>query len=46
MVPGTGLEPARPFERYHLKLVRVPVFNMGILGRLKKTTKLLKSHEI
>jgi hypothetical protein len=24
MVPETGLEPARPFERYHLKVVRLP----------------------
>src|SRR3990167_2623554 len=24
-VPGTGFEPARPFERYHLKVVRLPV---------------------
>ena len=25
MVPGRGLEPPRPYERQHLKLVRLPI---------------------
>ncbi len=29
MVPRTGLEPARPFERYHLKVVRLPFRHLG-----------------
>ncbi len=24
-MPGTGFEPARPFGRYHLKVVRLPI---------------------
>jgi hypothetical protein len=29
MVPGTGFEPAHPFERCHLKTVRLPISPPG-----------------
>ena len=29
LVPETGFEPARPFERYHLKVVRLPISPPG-----------------
>ena len=28
-VPETGFEPARPFRRYHLKVVRLPISPPG-----------------
>jgi hypothetical protein len=28
-VPGTGFEPAHPFERCHLKTVRLPISPSG-----------------
>ena len=31
MVPRTGLEPASPFRRYHLKVVRLPISPPGHL---------------
>ena len=34
MVPRRGLEPPRPCERQHLKLVRLPIPPPGHLGRL------------
>ena len=30
-VPETGFEPARPFRRYHLKVVRLPISPPGHL---------------
>jgi hypothetical protein len=32
-VPKTGFEPARRFQRYHLKVVRLPVSPPGQWGR-------------
>ena len=29
-VPGTGFEPAHPFERCHLKAVRLPISPPGL----------------
>ncbi len=29
VVPGTGVEPARPYERRHLKAVRLPLRHPG-----------------
>jgi hypothetical protein len=29
-VPGTGFEPAHPFERRHLKTVRLPISPPGL----------------
>ena len=29
LVPGTGFEPAHPFERCHLKTVRLPISPPG-----------------
>ena len=31
LVPGTGFEPAHPFERRHLKTVRLPISPPGQL---------------
>jgi len=31
-VPKTGFEPARRFQRYHLKVVRLPVSPPGLEG--------------
>ncbi len=33
VVPKTGFEPARRFQRYHLKVVRLPVSPPGPEGR-------------
>ncbi len=30
-VPETGFEPARRFQRYHLKVVRLPISPPGLL---------------
>ena len=30
-MPGTGFEPARRFQRYHLKVVRLPISPPGLL---------------
>ena len=32
-VPKTGFEPARRFQRYHLKVVRLPISPPGPEGR-------------
>ncbi len=31
-VPKTGFEPARRFQRYHLKVVRLPISPPGLLS--------------
>ncbi len=36
LVPGTGLEPAQPCDRQHLKLVRLPFRHPGILKNINK----------
>ena len=35
LVPKTGFEPARRFQRYHLKVVRLPISPPGHLFYLK-----------
>src|SRR5690606_3284147 len=45
MVPRRGLEPPRPFERRHLKTVRLPIPPPGHgVGRDRKSTRLNSSH--
>lgn len=34
LVPGTGFEPARRFQRHHLKVVRLPISPPGRLARI------------
>ena len=31
-VPGTGFEPARPFEHHHLKVACLPISTPGLGG--------------
>jgi hypothetical protein len=31
-VPGTGFEPARPFEHHHLKVACLPISTPGLKG--------------
>ena len=35
LVPETGFEPAHPFGRYHLKVVRLPISPPGQGGKCK-----------
>ena len=40
MVPRRGLEPPRPCERQHLKLVRLPIPPPGHLGHCRQAAAL------
>lgn len=37
-VPGTGFEPARPFEHHHLKVACLPISTPGLAGSKCKMT--------
>ncbi len=36
MVPETGFEPARRFQRYHLKVVRLPISPPGYSANVSR----------
>ena len=45
-MPGTGFEPAHRFQRYHLKVVRLPISPPGPKGTAKVTGSVCLSSTI